>query len=354
MKILVTGGAGFIGSHLVKRLVLHNRNFVVNVDALTLGGHQANLEGLADCDNYLFFEKDIRDRKSIDQVFAENGPDAVIHMAAESHVDRSITEPASFIETNILGTYNLLEAARTFLDCNPQKREKFRFIHVSTDEVFGSMGETESASEDFPYRPNSPYSASKAASDHLVRAWHKTFGLPTIVTNCSNNYGPNQMPEKLIPRMILNAISGIELPVYGDGKNIRDWIHVSDHVAAIETILERGTVGESYNIGGGNEVTNIEIVKTICKAIDEGQDLSANLTSERLIRFVEDRPGHDFKYSLDSKKLQREIGWSPEVPFREGLEATVKWYLENPKWLRKVRGKYTEQVGASIAPQDSK
>lgn len=330
MKILVTGGAGFIGSAVV-RLAVSRGHQVVNLDALTYAANPENVAGVADSPLYAFEHADIRDRAALDRIFAAHRPDAVMHLAAESHVDRSIDGPGAFIETNITGTYNLLEAARAYW-LHEGRPEGFRFHHISTDEVFGSLGPTGQFTETTPYDPRSPYSASKAASDHLVRAWFETYGLPVVLTNCSNNYGPYHFPEKLVPVVILNALHGREIPVYGDGDNVRDWLYVEDHADALLLCLEKGAVGRSYNIGGENEATNIELVRMICAHLDELRPQRA--PHERLIRFVADRPGHDRRYAIDPARIRGELGWRPGVTIDEGLRRTVAWYLDNEAWWR--------------------
>lgn len=330
MKILVTGGAGFIGSAVV-RLAVSRGHQVVNLDALTYAANPENVAGVADSPLYAFEHADIRDRAALDRIFAAHRPDAVMHLAAESHVDRSIDGPGAFIETNITGTYNLLEAARAYW-LHEGRPEGFRFHHISTDEVFGSLGPTGQFTETTPYDPRSPYSASKAASDHLVRAWFETYGLPVVLTNCSNNYGPYHFPEKLVPVVILNALHGREIPVYGDGGNVRDWLYVEDHADALLLCLEKGAVGRSYNIGGENEATNIELVRMICAHLDELRPQRA--PHERLIRFVADRPGHDRRYAIDPARIRGELGWRPGVTIDEGLRRTVAWYLDNEAWWR--------------------
>ena len=330
MKILVTGGAGFIGSAVV-RLAVRRGHEVVNLDAMT---YAANLENVASVSNsplYAFEQADLRDRAALDRVLAAHKPDAIMHLAAESHVDRSIDGPGDFIETNITGTYNLLEAARAYW-AGQGKPEGFRFHHISTDEVFGSLGETGQFTEETPYDPRSPYSASKAASDHLVRAWHETYGLPVVLTNCSNNYGPFHFPEKLVPVVILNALHGRPIPVYGDGGNIRDWLYVEDHADALLLVVEKGELGRSYNIGGENEAKNIDLVRTICAHMDRLRPESA--PHDRLITFVTDRPGHDRRYAIDPTRIRTELGWRPSVTVEEGLAKTVEWYLENEDWWR--------------------
>ena len=330
MKILVTGGAGFIGSAVV-RLAVGRGHEVVNLDALTYAANLANVASVADSPLYRFEQVDIRDRSALDRVFATHRPDAVMHLAAESHVDRSIDGPAAFIETNVIGTFNMLEAARDWWT-GEGRPEGFRFHHISTDEVFGSLGETGQFTEETPYDPRSPYSASKAGSDHLARAWHETYGLPVVLTNCSNNYGPFHFPEKLVPVVILKALAGEPIPVYGDGDNVRDWLYVEDHADALLLCLEKGAVGRSYNIGGENEARNIDLVRTICAHLDELRPEGA--PHDRLIRFVTDRPGHDRRYAIDPTRIRTELGWRPSVTVEEGLKRTVEWYLQNEAWWR--------------------
>ncbi len=333
MKILVTGGAGFIGSAVVRHAVRAG-HAIVNLDALTYAANLANVEPVANSPLYLFEKADIRDRAALDRVFATHTPDAVMHLAAESHVDRSIDGPGDFVETNITGTFNLLEAARAHW-VRQGKPEDFRFHHISTDEVYGSLGETGQFTEDTPYAPNSPYSASKAASDHLVRSWHETYGLPVLVTNCSNNYGPYHFPEKLIPVVILKALAGLPIPVYGAGENVRDWLYVEDHADALLTVLERGAVGRTYNIGGENERRNIDLVRTICTILDEKRPKSTPYADQ--ITFVADRPGHDLRYAIDPARIRTELGWRPSVTVEEGLARTVQWYLDNDAWWRPLQ-----------------
>ncbi|WP_374370486.1 dTDP-glucose 4,6-dehydratase [Tabrizicola sp.] len=330
MKLLLTGGAGFIGSAVV-RLAVSRGHEVVNLDAMTYAANEANVASVAQSNLYSFEQADIRDRAALDRIFALHRPDAVMHLAAESHVDRSIDGPADFIETNITGTFNLLEAARTHWT-RTGKPASFRFHHISTDEVFGSLGPTGQFTEHTPYDPRSPYSASKAASDHLVRAWAETYGLPTVLTNCSNNYGPFHFPEKLIPVTILNALHGRPIPVYGNGENIRDWLYVEDHADALLLVLEKGALGRSYNIGGENERRNIDLVRTICALLDE---MAPKPTPHAdLITFVTDRPGHDARYAIDPSRIREELGWRPSVTVEEGLRRTVRWYLDNEAWWR--------------------
>jgi dTDP-glucose 4,6-dehydratase len=344
MKILVTGGAGFIGSAVV-RLAIARGASVVNVDAVTYAACLNNVANVADHPNYAFEQVDIRDREALVDVFAEHTPDAVMHLAAESHVDRSIDAPANFIETNITGTFNMLEASRSYWQAQGRP-VTFRFHHVSTDEVFGSLSRTGMFNETTPYDPRSPYSASKASSDHLVRAWHETFGLPIVLTNCSNNYGPFQFPEKLIPLVILNALMGKRIPIYGDGENIRDWLHVEDHADALLLVLEQGAVGRSYNIGGENERTNLELVKTLCAILDRLSPRDRGSYTE-LITFVTDRPGHDARYAIDPARIRDELGWRPSVTVEGGLEKTVHWYLDNEDWWRPLlnRSGFGQRLG---------
>ena len=330
MKLMVTGGAGFIGSAVVRQAVRDGLQ-VVNLDALTYAADLRNVASVSNAPGYAFVQADLRDRAALDAAFAAHAPDAVMHLAAESHVDRSIDGPGDFVETNITGTYNLLEAARAHWE-RSGRPEGFRFHHVSTDEVFGSLGETGQFTETTPYDPRSPYSASKAASDHLVRAWHETYGLPVVLTNCSNNYGPFHFPEKLVPVVILNALHGRPIPVYGQGENVRDWLFVEDHADALLTVLRRGALGRSYNIGGENEARNIDLVRTICALMDEMRPAGA--PHDRLIEFVADRPGHDLRYAIDPTRIRTELGWRPSVTVEEGLRRTVRWYLDNEDWWR--------------------
>lgn len=350
MKILVTGGAGFIGSAVVRHIIENTQDSVVNVDKLTYAGNLESLSLVSDNNRYTFEQVDICDRAELDRIFKQHSPDAVMHLAAESHVDRSITGPAEFIQTNIVGTYNLLEAAREYWNAlDGTAKESFRFHHISTDEVYGDLphpseqqGELPLFTEQTSYEPSSPYSASKASSDHLVRAWLRTYGLPTIVTNCSNNYGPYHFPEKLIPLVILNALDGKELPIYGKGDQIRDWLYVEDHARALYKVVTEGVVGETYNIGGHNEKQNIEVVKTICSILDELVPKQAKYSEQ--ITFVSDRPGHDRRYAIDSSKMQAELDWVPEETFETGLRKTVQWYLENNEWCENVQsGSYQRE-----------
>lgn len=338
MKILVTGGAGFIGSAVVRQAIAAGHQ-VVNVDALTYASCLENVASVSDNAAYAFEQCDIRDRAALERVFATHKPDAVMHLAAESHVDRSIDAPGDFIETNITGTYNMLEAARGYWLAQG-KPEHFRFHHISTDEVFGSLPNDPAVkfTEDTPYDPRSPYSASKAASDHLVRAWHETYGLPVVLTNCSNNYGPFHFPEKLIPVVILNALAGKPLPIYGNGANIRDWLYVEDHATALLLVLEKGQLGRSYNIGGENERTNLDLVKTLCSILDEKQPKAAGSYADQ-ITFVADRPGHDARYAIDPSRIREELGWTPSVTVEEGLALTVDWYLANDAWWKPLQSR---------------
>lgn len=338
MKVLVTGGAGFIGSALIRRLASSGTE-VVNLDKLTYAATLTSVAEVADRPGYAFVQHDIADAEAMRAVFREHEPDAVVHLAAETHVDRSITGAGDFVRTNVLGTYTLLEAAlEHWRGLDPAGRGAFRFLHVSTDEVYGSLGPTGAFTETTPYDPRSPYSASKAASDHLAKAWFHTYGLPVLVSNCSNNYGPYQFPEKLIPLAILNALEGVELPVYGDGGNVRDWLYVDDHAAALELILRRGRLGETYNVGGRNERTNLQVVEAICDLIDE---LAPAAGPRRgLIRFVTDRPGHDRRYAIDATRLETELGWRAEETFDTGLRRTVAWYLKRRDWWEPLRARY--------------
>ncbi|MDP2580149.1 dTDP-glucose 4,6-dehydratase [Shimia thalassica] len=339
MKLLVTGGAGFIGSAVV-RLAMSRGHEVVNLDALTYAACLENVADVSDSPNYAFEKADIRDRAALDRVFETHKPDVVMHLAAESHVDRSIDGPGDFIETNITGTYNMLEAARSYWVQNG-KPESFRFHHISTDEVYGSLPNDPEVmfTEETPYDPRSPYSASKASSDHLVRAWNETYGLPVVLTNCSNNYGPYHFPEKLIPVIILNALAGKELPIYGDGSNIRDWLYVEDHADALLLVMEKGELGRSYNIGGENERTNLELVQTLCGILDGLRPKTEGVYADQ-ITFVTDRPGHDARYAIDPTRIRTELGWRPSVTVEEGLKQTVQWYLENEDWWRPLQERH--------------
>lgn len=349
--ILVTGGAGFIGSALIRHIINSTTEKVVNVDSLTYSGNLDNLISVSSNERYTFENANICDEIKIREIFTEYKPTRVIHLAAESHVDRSIDGPKDFIHTNIFGTYNLLEAARGyFLSLSPELKKNFVFHHVSTDEVYGDLhGTTELFTESTSYDPSSPYSASKAASDHLVRAWHRTYGLPVVITNCSNNYGPYHFPEKLIPLVILNALEGKKLPVYGDGKQVRDWLYVDDHAKALYKVATKGKIGETYNIGGFNEKKNIDVVKEICHILDVEKPNHHGLRSyAELITFVTDRPGHDHRYAIDATKINTELGWSPEETFDSGLRKTIKWFLENTEWLSRVKdGTYRARRGLS-------
>ncbi|MBL4834280.1 MAG: dTDP-glucose 4,6-dehydratase [Pseudomonas sp.] len=352
-RILLTGGAGFIGSAVVRYIISHTQDAVANVDALTYAGNLESVAQAGKSSRYSFYKADICDPLALKEVFSAFQPDAVMHLAAESHVDRSIDGPADFVQTNVVGTYQLLEAARSYwLTLSTEKKTNFRFHHVSTDEVYGDLEGTQALfTEDTPYAPSSPYSASKASSDHLVRAWYRTYGLPVLLTNCSNNYGPYHFPEKLIPHVILNAIHGKPLPVYGDGSQIRDWLFVEDHARALCRVLADGIVGETYNIGGHNEKRNIEVVETVCDLLEElAPQKPIGVSQYRdLIQFVKDRPGHDLRYAIDASKIERELGWVPEESFESGLRKTVQWYLDNPQWWQRVlSGDYRlERIGGT-------
>jgi len=353
--ILVTGGAGFIGANFVLDWLASTSEPVVNLDALTYAGNLESLASLKGDARHVFVQGDICDRELLARLMAEHRPRAIVHFAAESHVDRSIHGPGAFIKTNVDGTFALLEAARAhWSSLEGEAKAAFRFHHVSTDEVYGSLGKTDAPfTEDHVYEPNSPYSASKAASDHLVRAWHHTYGLPVVTTNCSNNYGPYHFPEKLIPLMIVNALAGKPLPVYGDGQQIRDWLYVKDHCSAIREVLARGRLGETYNVGGWNEKPNIEIVQTICALLDEMQPDPAGSYS-RLITYVTDRPGHDRRYAIDARKLERELGWKPAETFDTGIRKTVRWYLDHREWVGHVQsGAYREWVATNYSERSS-
>lgn len=351
MRILVTGGAGFIGSAVIRHIIENTHHHVLNVDKLTYAGNLESLQSIEQSERYQFFQTDICDQVELEKIFENFQPNVVMHLAAESHVDRSIDGPAAFIQTNIVGTYSLLEAARKYwLSLTVEAKEAFRFHHISTDEVYGDLeGTTDLFTETTPYTPSSPYSASKASSDHLVRAWQRTYGLPTIVTNCSNNYGPYHFPEKLIPLVILNALDMKPLPIYGKGDQIRDWLFVEDHARALYQVVTEGVVGETYNIGGHNEKQNIEVVKTICKILDELKPESTGQKYETLITFVKDRPGHDLRYAIDAAKIEKELGWTPQETFETGIRKTVAWYLNNLDWCRRVQdGSYQrERLGVN-------
>ena len=353
--VLITGGAGFIGSAVVRQFIRETETAVVNVDKLTYAG---NLESLAECrkhPRHIFEHVDICDRQELERVFREHKPGAVMHLAAESHVDRSIEGPAAFIETNVVGTSTLLEVTREYWSELPEaQKSAFRFHHISTDEVYGDLGPEEPAfTEDTPYAPSSPYSASKAASDHLVRAWHRTYGLPVVITNCSNNYGPYQFPEKLIPLVLLNALERKPLPVYGNGDNVRDWLYVEDHARALRVVLEKGKVGRTYNVGGRSEKKNIDVVQQLCAALDEMLPLK-DASYASLIIFVADRPGHDRRYAINDTRISQELGWQPAETFESGLAETVRWYLENPDWVERVRsGAYREWIELNYAGREA-
>lgn len=336
--ILVTGGAGFIGSNFVLDWIASAGEPVINLDKLTYAGNPGNLASLNNDARHIFVQGDIADRALVGRLLREYTPRAIVHFAAESHVDRSIHGPADFVQTNVVGTFNLLEEVRAcWLNLPPDAKSAFRFLHVSTDEVYGSLGPQDPPfTETTPYAPNSPYSASKAASDHLVRAYHHTYGLPTLTTNCSNNYGPYQFPEKLIALMVLNATKGLPLPIYGDGKNVRDWLYVGDHCEAIRVVLANGRPGETYNIGGWNEKANIDVVRAVCAVLDEYLPTSALVPHDALMSFVKDRPGHDRRYAIDARKIERELGWKPKESFETGLRKTVRWYLDNRTWVEDI------------------
>ena len=347
MRVLITGGAGFIGSAVARRFIAETDDEIMILDKLTYAGNLDSLAPIAGSPRYSFLQADICDRDALKGALADFQPDVLMHLAAESHVDRSIDGPAAFIDTNIVGTFILLEAALEYWRALPSERAaRFRFQHISTDEVFGTLGSEGYFREDTPYAPNSPYSASKAGSDHLVRAWRETYGLPTIVTNCSNNYGPYHFPEKLIPLMILSALEGKPLPVYGQGENVRDWLFVDDHADALMLVAKKGVIGESYNVGGRNEKKNIEVVETICDLLDMLRPRAVG-SYRQLITFVEDRPGHDLRYAIDCSKIERELGWTPKETFETGMRRTVQWYLENSDWWQAIRSrKYSgERLG---------
>ncbi len=342
MRVLVTGGAGFIGSALVRHLVLEKGYDVLNIDALTYAGHLPSLRDVEAKSNYRFVHANICDAEAVSSTFRDFRPDRVMHLAAESHVDRSITGAADFIRTNVIGTFTLLDAARDYWSSlEGSSKDAFRFLHVSTDEVYGSLGKDGLFTEETPYDPSSPYSASKASSDHLAKAWQRTYGLPVVVSNCSNNYGPYHFPEKLIPLTILNALAGERLPVYGKGENVRDWLYVEDHARALDLIAQAGRIGETYNVGGRNERRNIDVVRKICTVLDELAP--ANRPREELIEFVTDRPGHDARYAIDASKLEDELGWRAQENFDSGIEKTVRWYLDNEWWWQPLRERYSGQ-----------
>jgi len=345
MKIIITGGAGFIGSAVIRQYINDTEHEVINLDALTYAGNLESLAEVDDSSRYTFEHVNICDIDELERVFEQHQPDVIMHLAAESHVDRSIDGPAAFIQTNIVGTYNLLDVAKKYWDAlDEEKKKSFRFHHVSTDEVYGDLDETGYFTEETSYEPSSPYSASKASSDHLVRAWHRTYGFPVVITNCSNNYGGYQFPEKLIPLVTLNALEGKPLPIYGKGNQIRDWLHVDDHARALRLVLETGKTGETYNIGGHNEKTNLDVVKTICSLLDKLVPDSPYIPHESLVTYVADRPGHDLRYAIDADKIAAELGWTPEETFESGIEKTIHWYLENPEWCQHVQdGSYQRQ-----------
>ncbi|AZM39244.1 dTDP-glucose 4,6-dehydratase [Acinetobacter sp. WCHA39] len=352
MRIIVTGGAGFIGSSVIRHIIKNTNDEVLNIDKLTYAGNLESLKEIDQNPRYQFQQVDICDASKLEQIFEQFQPDAIMHLAAESHVDRSIDGPSTFIQTNIVGTYTLLEAARKYWQrLDEIKKVNFRFHHISTDEVYGDLdGTTDLFTETTPYAPSSPYSASKASSDHLVRAWQRTYGLPTIVTNCSNNYGPYHFPEKLIPLVILNALDSKALPIYGAGNQIRDWLFVEDHARALYQVITQGTVGETYNIGGHNEKQNIEVVKTICRILDQLRPQNNAQPYENLITFVKDRPGHDLRYAIDASKIENELGWKPLETFETGIRKTIEWYLNNLEWCRHVQdGSYQrERLGVNL------
>ena len=348
IKILVTGGAGFIGSAVIRHIINNSQNEVINIDNLTYAGNEESLISVEGNNRYIFEKVNILDEVEILRIFNQYKPDLVMHLAAESHVDRSIDGPSEFIQTNIIGTYVLLEQARSYWsNLKGEKKDHFRFHHVSTDEVYGDLNETDDLfTEESSYKPSSPYAASKASSDHLVRSWHRTYGLPTIITNCSNNYGPYQFPEKLIPLIILNALESKKLPIYGTGENIRDWLYVDDHAVALLDVATKGVIGETYNIGGNNEMKNIDVVKTICRILDRiAPNKSETINKyEELITYVEDRSGHDLRYAIDAKKILKQLDWKPTETFETGIEKTVLWYLENEQWCKNVQdGSYQRQ-----------
>ena len=352
-NFLISGGAGFIGSALIRYIIANTTYRVINIDKLTYSGNLESLSSISNNTNYIFEQVDICDSAELERVFKESNPDIVIHLAAESHVDRSIDGPLEFINTNVVGTFNLLESSRNYFQkLDSYRKDKFRFLHVSTDEVYGDLNSSSDFfTEETRYDPSSPYSASKASSDHLVRAWHRSYGLPILITNCSNNYGPFQFPEKLIPHVILNAINGKKIPIYGDGTQIRDWLYVEDHIIALMDVVFKGTVGETYNIGGNNEVQNIEVAKKICSILDQlaPKKLNGINSFSELITYVEDRPGHDVRYAIDSNKIKKNIGWSPKENFESGILKTVQWYLENLSWSKNIKNGYykLERIGVN-------
>jgi dTDP-glucose 4,6-dehydratase len=352
LKILVTGGAGFIGSALVRHLVANSGHQILNVDALTYAGNLSSLDIVADSSRYTFAQADICDTDRLAELVRGFAPDIITHLAAESHVDRSIDGPSAFIQTNLVGTFSLLQVALDYWrELVPERQASFRFHHISTDEVFGALGEDGYFTEETAYDPRSPYSASKAGSDHLVSAWHHTYGLPTLITNCSNNYGPHHFPEKLIPLVIIKCLAGEPLPVYGKGDNVRDWLYVDDHVRALQSVFERGTVGESYMVGGRSERSNLSVVHTICDTLDRIQPRTDGASYRDQITFVSDRPGHDFRYAIDASKLERDLGWTPIESFESGMEKTIRWYLDNRAWWEAIQsGAYRgERLGLSPA-----
>ena len=357
MKILVTGGAGFIGSAVIRHIISSTADSVVNVDKLTYAGNLESLAEVANDSRYAFERVDICNRDDVERVFRDHNPDVIMHLAAESHVDRSITGPSEFIQTNIIGTYTLLEVARQYWNgLDDVRKAAFRFHHISTDEVYGDLeGPEDLFTEETPYQPSSPYSASKASSDHLVRAWSRTYGLPILVTNCSNNYGPCHFPEKLIPLIILNALEGKPLPVYGKGNQVRDWLYVEDHARALYQVVSSGEVGETYNIGGHNEKQNLDVVHTLCELLDELRPDSKFRPHASLITYVQDRPGHDMRYAIDASKIQRELGWVPQETFESGIRKTVEWYLDNPEWVAHVKsGAYQQWIDTNYTTRSDK
>jgi len=345
LKVIITGGAGFIGSAVIRQYIRETEHEVINLDALTYAGNLESLASVADHPRYYFERVDIRNIDELKRAFKQHQPDAVMHLAAESHVDRSIDGPADFIQTNIVGTLNLLEVSRSYWNkLEEVRRANFRFHHVSTDEVYGDLDETGLFTEETSYKPSSPYSASKASSDHLVRAWHRTYGLPIVITNCSNNYGGYQFPEKLIPLVTLNALEGKPLPIYGTGLQVRDWLHVDDHARALRLVLVKGVNGQTYNIGGHNEKTNLDVVKAICSLLDKLVPNSPHAPHESLITYVTDRPGHDLRYAIDAAKIEKDLGWTPDETFETGIAKTIQWYLENSEWCQRVQdGSYMRE-----------